>query len=450
MTEPIDTLSAHWRAQDPWDYELSEVAALQLQAAQRSFERCRARIGVLDRRAEETGVDAVEHLSDLVPLLFSHASYKSYPDTFVERGRWDRLTAWLNTLSVDPIDGVDFDGVTDIDGWVARLAGAGETVTTSSGTTGRTSFLKLSAADREWLGRGYAAAARATAGHDGGADRAAFLATPRGTTTVSQLAMNLLADATSRPEDRHFLSDEPLRAAQLAELGRLQRALARGTASPAEIGAAEQAAARRTERMSEQLGAFVDAVLARRGEPLMLAATYGLLWQVVATAKSRGISDGAFHPETLVLSGGGLKGVRAPEDFQAQIRVFFGPKVGQLEAFGMSELTGPFARCSTGHYHAPPTTLMMVLDRAGEQLRNPPHGRVEGRFAALDLLVDARWGGVISGDRVTVDFDSCRCGRHSPRVVATTRYSDLPEGDDKLSCAGSVDAYVRGAIEATA
>jgi hypothetical protein len=69
-------------------------------------------------------------------------------------------------------------------------------------------------------------------------------------------------------------------------------------------------------------------------------------------------------------------------------------------------------------------------------------------MAALDLTVAGRWGGVISGDQVTFQFGECACGRRSPAVMAITRYSDLPEGDDKLSCAGTIDSYVRGSIGA--
>jgi hypothetical protein len=185
-------------------------------------------------------------------------------------------------------------------------------------------------------------------------------------------------------------------------------------------------------------------VLERRGEPLLLAGTVGFIWRIVETAKQAGIPDGTFHPSSLIFAGGGLKGVSAPDDFEAQIRAFFGAEVGQFQGYGMSELIAPFPRCSVGRYHAPPTTVLLVLDKAGERLASDPEGTVEGRFAALELLLDGRWGGVISGDKVTVDYDSCPCGRTSPSVVEIARYSDLAEGDDKLSCSGTLEAYVRG------
>jgi hypothetical protein len=191
----------------------------------------------------------------------------------------------------------------------------------------------------------------------------------------------------------------------------------------------------------------VDDVLAARGRPLFIAATYGLLWGIVRTGRTRGITEGGFHPDTVLLTGGGLKGLQAPADFREQVRDFFGPEVGLLDAYGMSELNGPFARCTADRYHVPPTTILLPLDKAGETLLQTGTGcEVTARCAALDLAVHDRWGGVISGDRITVSTGACACGRRSPALRDVVRYTDLPEGDDKLSCAGGVDAYIRGEI----
>ena len=54
------------------------------------------------------------------------------------------------------------------------------------------------------------------------------------------------------------------------------------------------------------------------------------------------------------------------------------------------------------------------------------------------------WGGVISGDRISIDFSPCPSGHKGPSIRDNiARYADL-EGDDKIGCAGTVDAYVRG------
>ena len=37
-------------------------------------------------------------------------------------------------------------------------------------------------------------------------------------------------------------------------------------------------------------------------------------------------------------------------------------------------------------------------------------------------------------------------GRAVPAVTEIARYSDLQGGDDKLTCAGTIDSFVRGAV----
>jgi hypothetical protein len=68
------------------------------------------------------------------------------------------------------------------------------------------------------------------------------------------------------------------------------------------------------------------------------------------------------------------------------------------------------------------------------------------RAGFFDLSLDGRWGGVISGDRVDVDFSLCECGHHGPAIAQDiVRYADLA-GGDKITCAGTIDAYVRGEV----
>ena len=109
---------------DVYDRPLGELLPLQLAAARELVEERRSQISVLRRRAEETGVGEIRSLADLVPLLFAHSVYKSYPGAFIEQERWDRMLQWLQTLSVEKVTNTDVAGVRDVDEWIARL-GAG-------------------------------------------------------------------------------------------------------------------------------------------------------------------------------------------------------------------------------------------------------------------------------------------------------------------------------------
>ena len=89
--------------------------------------------------------------------------------------------------------------------------------------------------------------------------------------------------------------------------------------------------------------------------------------------------------------------------------------------------------------------IPLVLDQPGETLiPRTGGGEIEGRSAWFDLSLDGRWGGVISGDRIRIDYGKCPCGHQGPTVADdVTRYADMP-GGDKITCSATIDAYVRG------
>jgi hypothetical protein len=85
-----------------------------------------------------------------------------------------------------------------------------------------------------------------------------------------------------------------------------------------------------------------------------------------------------------------------------------------------------------------------VLDQHGEALTPMSGGEAEGRAGFFDLSLDGRWGGIISGDKVHVRYGKCDCGHEGPTVgYNIVRYADLGDGD-KITCAGTIEAYVRG------
>jgi hypothetical protein len=179
---------------------------------------------------------------------------------------------------------------------------------------------------------------------------------------------------------------------------------------------------------------------------------WGVAWSVVESLRARGILDGDFHPDLIMSFGGGIKGAKLPDDYRQQIMCFFGLSEERLvNSYGMVEMTGlcPVIQ-PLGVYAMPPWIVPLVLDKTGERLLNPAEGRgmVEGRMAFFDVLADAHWGGVISGDKVCVEWGAGLDGVKTPIVRSAARYADLEEGEDKLTCAGSIDSYVRGAIGA--
>ena len=51
---------------------------------------------------------------------------------------------------------------------------------------------------------------------------------------------------------------------------------------------------------------------------------------------------------------------------------------------------------------------------------------------------------MISGDKIRATWEPCACGNRSPSVADDIqRFADTANGD-KIACAGTIDAYVRG------
>jgi hypothetical protein len=428
----------------------SDVAPLQLRAAQELFEERRGQIPLLNRRAEEAGITRIEKFEDLVPLLFAHTVYKSYPASFVEQGRWDRMLQWLQTLSVADVSNVDVGGVQDVDDWIARLWDAGHKVLATSGSSGKCSFLNHTRRDAELKKRHF----RHTVGWPlvaPSADRLLFWLGPMKGPNSACEAATINAENWGRPGAVHALTDQPLRIAEVSRMAAMRKKMVDGSATPQEIAAFEEEATRKAAEGREAMLALADRILDHRHEPLMISGMWAQYMTLIARARERGIPDGDFHPDCIVNAGGGVKGVALPPDYKQQVARFFGSVI-RPGAYGMTELAQLMPRCEAGRYHRAPGLIWLVLDRDGERLLTADDGEdgvAEGRFAFLDLLYEGRWGGLITGDKVRVDYKPrCPCGRSGPTLFDNiTRFAQIGE-DDHIGCAGTVDAYIRGEIGA--
>src|ERR1700751_5341000 len=119
-----------------------ELEDLQRQAMGIRFRQHYQSIEMLRKLADRLGVTALKEFNDVVPLLFSHTAFKSYPAALIDKKRFDLMTKWLDKLTSYDLSGVDTDGCTGIDDWIERLDEQTPLeVITSSGTTGTISIL---------------------------------------------------------------------------------------------------------------------------------------------------------------------------------------------------------------------------------------------------------------------------------------------------------------------
>lgn len=430
--------------------EPADLLPLQLRAAQELFRQRREQIPLVGRRAAEAGIDEVRSLDDLVPLLFAHTVYKSYPPSFIEQGRWDRMLQWLNTLSVEDVSQVDMTEVTNVDEWIERLWSAGHMVLATSGSSGKCSFLNHT--------RGDVAAKKRHFQYSVGwpfirssPTRTVFWLGPLKGPNSAIEAGNFNVENWGRPGGVFALTDQALKISEVSQMAAMRKKLMEGTATPDEIAAFEASARSKGQASQAALHRLIDELLDRRQEPLFISGMWAQHMAIIERARERGIDDGEFHPETVVNAGGGVKGVPLPTDYKEQVRRFYG-EVITPGGYGMTEMAQLNPRCEAGRYHRAPGLIWLILDRDGERLVTPEDGVdgvVEGRFGFLDLLYEGRWGGLITGDKVTVDFaNRCPCGRPGPTLLDNiTRFAEAGE-EDHIGCAGTIDAYIRGELNA--
>lgn len=449
MGAAADRLTAMVEDKDRFSHSAAELRETQVAALDERFQENRNRIKLLKLRAEEAGVEAIRSLDDMVPLLFPHTAYKSYPESFLMEEKWDRLTKWLGTISPYPIRDIDLTDVADVDDWIARLEAAGHFISCSSGTTGKSAMLIASQADMDWSKKDTVQVFAWGSGVEPRQDRKMIGCAPVASVPKNRTIADAQRAAFANPEWPRFnYPVPPITVGSLTRMVVMRKKIADGTARPDEIADFEHTSAERQDVLDRAVGLAADELIANRDKKLMVSGMWSGLYAVAKVVRDKGYSAKDFDPDNCIYVGGGLKRAQLPADYQEFVHQTFNiPEGRHFQNYSMQELNSGMPKCREGgRYHIPPWMVAFVLNKDGDALL--PHdvggGEIEGRAAFFDLSLDGRWGGVITGDKVAIDYSPCACGNAGPSVRDNiARFADL-EGDDKIGCAGTIDAYVRG------
>ncbi|MCW1428947.1 hypothetical protein [Novosphingobium sp. JCM 18896] len=443
----IERLTSLVESPDRYDYAAADLREAQIAAMNARFQDRVGKIKLLRHRAEEAGITEIRSLEEAVPLLLPHTAYKSYPESFLMEGKWDKLSKWLDSVSTHRVPAIAKDAVRDVDHWVETLQAGGHNVSCSSGTTGKSAMLVASNADMEWCKR--EAPQAYTWGSGVPLDRsrrifglAPVASVPRNAAT-GEAYVSTLQDPNS---ERFNYPVPPITVGSLTQMVVARKKIADGTIRPEELAEFERISAERAKAVEDAVGITAEALVAARGDKLHLTGLWSGLYNVAKAVRDSGYSAKDFNPKNSIYVGGGLKRANLPADYREFVYETFNIQPERnYQNYSMQELHSGMPRCQKGgRYHLPAWLVPLILDKSGDNLLPIAEGEYEGRAAFFDLSIDGRWGGVISGDKVSIDFSPCACGAKSPSIRdSIVRYADL-EGDDKIGCAGTVDAYVRG------
>lgn len=452
--DPASYFGHSWRA-------MHHVPPDRLQALQLTAVRARAgdlhgRIPTLAALVERLGNPEIEELEDVVPMLFQHSVYKSYPAALLLRNRFADLTRWLGRLTTHDLSEVSgVEACDSIDAWLDCVeAQSPLRIVHSSGTTGTMTFLPRDL--REW--DAFYSAFRCgmfqfsdpldERDHTGEYFELVWPLYERGRSAIARMPEMAMTHIMGSPERFHPLRKGRMSADAMYLAGRVAAAQARGELSSLAINPALEA--RREEFMQERaemldsLPRFISQSIEQlRGRRIWILGTWNVLYEIASAGLANGLEN-VFAPDSLVSTGGGAKGAVVPDDWEDVVKRFIG--VDRLQhGYSMTEITALNKLCEHGHYHFEPWIIPFVLDPAdGRPL--PRSGRQTGRMALFDVVPRSYWGGFITGDEVTADWSPCPCGRTTPHIERSIeRYSDK-HGDDKITCAAS-DAAHRVALD---
>jgi hypothetical protein len=428
-----------------------EREEIQLAALQYRFRQLRETVPMLKKLADNEGIQEISEIEDVVPLLFDHSMYKSYPPSMLYESRFVPLTRWLSKLTNVDLSGFDASQYRTLDDWMMGLYhNTPLNVVNSSGTAGAWSFIPRSKPDWEKFMQYYRVVYLQRFGEESPAERFPLnlhVLFPYFRSGAGYLLMNELYVKYICGGEERFHAAYPGRLSPdvLLLTQRMRAAAATGDLDKLEIS--PELRAKRDEfvklmesRDEHAIRFFDECGKKLLGERVFMQAMPDMLYQMAATGLERG-DKGLFARNSIVNSGGGSKGTVLPDNWEEVVKEYLG--VDQLNVpYGMSEMMCFCPRCEYGHHHVMPGVIPFVLDPETSKPL-PRTGRVTGRWAHYDLNVESHWGGFITGDEVTITWDQpCPCGRSGPYLdKQIRRYSEISKGADKITCAATQAAY---------
>ena len=447
MGSAVETLTSLAQSADRFTHSHDDLRQTQIEAMNERFQARKDRIKLLGHRARETGIEEVRSREDIAPLLFPHTAYKSYPENWLMEEKWDRMNKWLGTVSPYPIHPIETADIKDVDDWIDRLQAAGHFISCSSGTTGKSAMLIASQKDMDWSKIDTVNVFSWGSGVAPRRDRKMIGCAPVATVPKNVIIGEAQYEAFGDPALPRFRYPvPPITVGTLTSMVVMRKKIADGVARPDEIASFERTSKERQAILEQAIEVAAEEIIANRTHKLCVSGLWSGLYAVAKAVRARGYAAKDFDPDNCIYVGGGLKRALLPADYQEFVHETFNiPASRNFQNYSMQELNSGMPKCREGgRYHVPPWMVPIILNKAGDALVSHTHGEVEGRAAFFDLSLDGRWGGVITGDRISMDFGPCACGHAGPSIRDNiVRYADL-DGDDKIGCAGTVDAYVRG------
>ena len=213
-----------------------DLDALHLELLKYRFEDLVEKIPMLKQLSTKQGIDKIESLDDVVPLLFEHTMYKAYPPFLLEQNRFADINKFISKLTCVDISHVDVSHCDSIESWLDVLDNETDLyLALSSGTSGTMSFIPASR--REWSKRFTQVASLLRDRSEGGVIDDLVMINPYFKDGGPMRAMpHMVKDVLGGDESRYIVAfDERLNVDVLYLTGRIRSAKAKGKLDSLEV-----------------------------------------------------------------------------------------------------------------------------------------------------------------------------------------------------------------------
>jgi len=432
-----------------------KLEKLQLAALRLRFSELKTKIRAVEKLSQKLSITDISTIDDVVPLLFPHTIYKSYPADFLQQGRFDKITKWFANITAVNLNENEFKACNSIDDWLSQLEQrSGIFALCSSGTTGAMSFVPRSANEWDATVRSSRASvfyfADPSERLNPGSDffKIIWPHHKLGRNGLLRSVPMQIKHIAGSEANFFALHEGQLSADTMYFNSRMAAKATHGLNLGAKVvpfsALAENGDKTKAEREKANFAAFFRRALDLIGNTRVFAnGTTNMHYHMAYEGLSRE-KRAVFGPGSVVSAGGGDKGVRLPHNWEECITLFTGvPRL--MHTYAMSEVMATHRRCKHNRFHIQPTAILFVLDESMSKAL-PRSGRRTGRAAFFDLMAGISWGGIITGDKVTVNWDYCSCGLLSPTLEGRiSRLSEDQGGSDKISCAATDSFHEQGA-----
>jgi Acyl-protein synthetase, LuxE len=426
ISNPLDFFN--YSKDEVYSLDADDVRNYQLRVIAQRFDDLRQKVVYLDKLGREHGIDRITSFDDAVKLVANPGKlYKSYDVEWLDSGRFDLMTDWIDQFTAADLSQVDASRCVRIDDWCQALEEqAGVCIRHSSGTSGTLTFMPRKIGEEDaipmnwmWQLQGWGKDPDLSLKKGANNDITVFYPHARRLRRPQTAIFDYFEKSYTDKLVKTVIDYQSPDLARFAGMkrnflengGRLEEFLVGPHYQQLDKEQAEFDAA-----FGQRYAAWIADIMTNfQGQRIMLFTFTEMIYDMGQALKARNQRQ-VFRDNSIIICAGGLKTRDSlPEGWLQETCDILGvPKSSFKTIYGMTEIMPQSFQCPAGHHHPDPWMVLLLIDpETGTPL--PREGVQSGHIAMFDPFAESYWSGLITGDQGTMNYsDCCDCGRPGP------------------------------------